>query len=341
MSGICALGALGLCRFAAVVGRSFGGNGKMIDKTDCYFDPECHTKADWEKVGAMKTSIFSQLESLKQANDADAGVNLLKSFHDGFAEAGVPQDRIDYILTKWVEYVYPQMLDHMLNSSVTVSGFGCANGYGQDNNQEYIYAGTTKDGRPVYRGTKNPARYIYYDSFCAQETKEPRWLLGGKPNVSRDYSLNTKDGKGCENDFSIVSKSKHLPGGQQKLDWNWCGDHGLHGSETVSIIYEIKGVAAAIPRGLEHQKDTQVEDAECKKYATWSEEALMRCRGCRDCYPDRVDGCMTCGKKCSHICQVDSSDECYKGQEFGDCHGNCMSAAIKQHGTSKKAVVVV
>lgn len=251
--------------------------GEKVDKTDCFFDPECHAKADWDKVGALKKTMFSQMKGMQASNDVDGGMKLLNNMHDGFEAAGVPEDRIDYILTKWVEYGYPELLDSIPKTSITVSGFGCANGYGKENNQEYMYEGKTKDGRSVYRGTKNPHRYIYYDFFCAADTPEPRWLLGGKPDVSRETNLNTRDGDGCENDFSIVSFSNHLPGGQQKVAWHWCGDHGLHDSETVSITYEIKGKAAAIqPQfGGNQDKSTNVMKPSSKEQKRMKGERVV------------------------------------------------------------------
>jgi hypothetical protein len=307
------------------------GAKQMVDLTDCYFDAVCHPKVNWDEVKVMKEEFFSQLKIMREAGAAnsDSGVKFLERMHDGFKEAGVPEDRIDYILTKWVEVGHPQVLDSMLTSAITVSGFGCANGYGRDNNQEYLYKGTSKDGRPVYRGTKNPNRYIYYDSYCADDTREPRWLLGGKPDMDREFNLNTRDGKGCENDFSIVSDSKHVPGGQQRVAWNWCGDHGLHDSETVSITYEIKGKAAAIPRMVERRKADDDEGSECSKYQSWGEAAVKGCHGCTKWYPGRTDECMECGGKCKDICPAGSSPDCYRGEEFVKCHKTCMLMGAK------------
>lgn len=130
-------------------------------------------------------------------------------------------------------------LSQTATDRVVVSGFACDNGYGGDLNQEYAYQGTTKDGRPYYRGTTRTDRYIYYDKHCAADTPGPRWLLGGKPVPGRSWNLNPYD-TGCENDFSIRTDrllvlldlvlsgpQGDLPIGTQETDWLWCGDHGL------------------------------------------------------------------------------------------------------------------
>jgi len=232
------LSVLGLyaCRnFGPSFMKRLWAKGNAVDRTDCYFDKECHAKVDWDKVTESKKVFFEKLKILKGTKDTTEVQHFLTGMHERFASAGMPEDRVDYMMTKWLESMYPEALE--AKSSIIVSGFTCDNGYGQDINQKYMYQGLSKDGRPFYRGATNPDHYIYYDKYCADDTREPRWLLGQKPDVTREFDLNVNDSPGCNNDFSIVTDSKHLPGGFQKLAWNWCGDHGLHDSETVSITY--------------------------------------------------------------------------------------------------------
>ena len=79
----------------------------------------------------------------------------------------------------------------------------------------------------------------------ATDTARPRWLLGGKPDPSRAWDLNPHD-QGCDNDFSIQTKPVavlldfvlerpygSLPMGSQKVDWLWCGGHGLQDQTVV------------------------------------------------------------------------------------------------------------
>jgi hypothetical protein len=312
--GLGAMFGVRKCMWKSAAENLLGKHG--VDKTDCYFDPECHSKVDWKKVGEMKQRFFTALKTMEEKKDVAGGEALLLRMHAGIAQAGVPEDRIDYILTKWVEYIYPQLLDSHSKANITISGFGCPNGYGQHINQEYVYHGTTKDGRPVYRGATTPGRYIYYDSYCADDTREPRWLLGGEPDMSRKFDLNTKDGKGCENDFSILSTSKHLPGGQQKVKWNWCGDYGLLDSVSISVIYEIKGKAKAMNRefSVPEQKQKSEDDDETRSLARWyashwSQETPKKMVGtkCKGCLAEGMDYCI-------------STDLCVPRATFS-CHG--------------------
>ena len=112
---------------------------------------------------------------------------------------------------------------------VRVSGFSCENGYGADLNQVYAYQGTTADGRPYYRGEKRTDRYFYYDERCSDDTPEPRWLVGGKPETTRTSDLNPNDGEGCDNDFSFGTDVPEPIMGTHQTAWLWCGDQGSRG----------------------------------------------------------------------------------------------------------------
>ena len=116
---------------------------------------------------------------------------------------------------------------------VQVSGFSCENQYGTDLNQAYVYQGTTRDGRPYYRGATRTDRYLYFDQRCSDDSPSPRWILGGQPALDRTEDLNPHD-RGCDNDFSIAKDSRELPTGTLKAVWLWCGDHGYR-DQTVTI----------------------------------------------------------------------------------------------------------
>jgi len=110
-----------------------------------------------------------------------------------------------------------------------VSGFSCENGYGADLNQVYVYQGATADGRPYYRGKTRTNRYIYHDARCADDTPNPRWLLGGQPDITRTSDLNPNDGEGCENEVGFDSDAAMPEMGTHTSSWQWCGDHGMPG----------------------------------------------------------------------------------------------------------------
>ena len=110
-----------------------------------------------------------------------------------------------------------------------ISGFVCENGYGTDLNQVYVYQGTTADGRPYYRGQTKDDRYFYHDARCADDTPNPRWLLGGRPDTSRTSDLNPNDGTGCENDLGFTTDAPMPIMGTHESSWLWCGDAGFIG----------------------------------------------------------------------------------------------------------------
>jgi hypothetical protein len=126
--------------------------------------------------------------------------------------------------------------DAEIPQKVRVSGFSCENGYGASLNQVYIYQGKTADGRPYYRGETRTDRYFYYDARCADDTPDPRWLVGGKPDPTRTSDLNPRDGDGCDNDFSFETDARAPMMGTHKTAWLWCGDQGSRGRRlTLSV----------------------------------------------------------------------------------------------------------
>jgi hypothetical protein len=84
------------------------GDGK--DTKDCFYDEECHAKVDWHKITELKLGFFKRLRQLQKHNDKAGVPTLMQKLHNLFAEAGMPDNRIDYIIEKWVKFVYPEAL---------------------------------------------------------------------------------------------------------------------------------------------------------------------------------------------------------------------------------------
>lgn len=75
-----------------------------VDTKDCYFDKECHKLVDWKKVGNMKDAVMARMKWAME-NDKSRLKNIMTNTHKVFTEAGMPEDRIDYMLEKWLKYV--------------------------------------------------------------------------------------------------------------------------------------------------------------------------------------------------------------------------------------------
>jgi len=88
-----------------------------VDSKDCYFDKECHAKVDWEKISKIKGGFFVRLKMYKEKDDVGAVKQMLVKVHEMFREAGMPDDRIDYILMKWVKMVFPEALTQHIKSA--------------------------------------------------------------------------------------------------------------------------------------------------------------------------------------------------------------------------------
>merc|ERR1719375_1636742 len=93
--------------------RAHSSEKKEIDTRDCYFDPECHKKVDWAKVGKTKSYFFPRLRHMRNEGQPSKVKNMMTHAHQHFAEAGMPEDRIDYILRKWVRFGYPEAFEAM------------------------------------------------------------------------------------------------------------------------------------------------------------------------------------------------------------------------------------
>jgi len=77
---------------------------------DCYFDEECHAKVNWDKIKLLKEGFFAKLKALKQKDAADEVKALIESARKIFLEAGMPDNRVEHILEKWVKTAYPGAL---------------------------------------------------------------------------------------------------------------------------------------------------------------------------------------------------------------------------------------
>eukprot|EP00928_Gymnodinium_smaydae_P046846 TRINITY_DN3122_c0_g1_i10.p1 TRINITY_DN3122_c0_g1~~TRINITY_DN3122_c0_g1_i10.p1 ORF type:complete len:440 (+),score=58.64 TRINITY_DN3122_c0_g1_i10:236-1555(+) len=306
-----------------------------VDMEDCYFDKACHRNVDWAWVYHSKLAFLELLTGLKETSDLVGVWPLVSRTHGLMVKAGVPSDRSEYMLTKWLESTYPDAVQELFSTSdIVVRGFSCGNGYGGDINQAYKFMGSTKDGRPYYQGMANPSRYIYYDTYCADDTREQRWLLGQKPDLTRDFDLNQFDSPGCNNDFSIVTRSMHLPGGWQPLAWQWCGTHGIRGNK-ISISYALSSMTSEVTT---HKIQKQPFADRCARYSLKGPIAVRACQACSGMYPSVIDGCMTCDKQCwKKTCTSRPSDPqgCDKTLEHMVCHKKCMDL---RHGEIVPAV---
>merc|ERR1711924_390844 len=82
------------------MGKNEDEKKKEVDPKDCYFDKECHAKVNWDKVGEMKKLFFAKLKEMKSKGDKDIKPHWIR-MHRGCVQAGMPEDRVDYMLKKW------------------------------------------------------------------------------------------------------------------------------------------------------------------------------------------------------------------------------------------------
>jgi len=73
------------------------------EKLDCYFDPECHKLVDWDGVTKVKIGLFERLKKLKSVDETKP---LAAGVRARMVRLGVPDDRVDYIVTKWIKSVF-------------------------------------------------------------------------------------------------------------------------------------------------------------------------------------------------------------------------------------------
>lgn len=81
------------------------------DKLDCYYDQECHAKVDWEKISMIKSGFFAHLKMHREKDDVSAVQRIMVKAHEMFLDAGMPDDRIGYILEKWKRNIFGEALE--------------------------------------------------------------------------------------------------------------------------------------------------------------------------------------------------------------------------------------
>lgn len=95
-------------------------HAKIVDTKDCYFDAECHKLVDWKKIGDLKQGILARMKFMQ--GDEAKMKGLMEHAHSLFKDAGMPEDRIDYILEKWAKYVAGEPASHSHGSGAACKG---------------------------------------------------------------------------------------------------------------------------------------------------------------------------------------------------------------------------
>merc|ERR1712151_1153752 len=98
--------------------------GEAVDPKDCYFDEECHKLVDWSKVGKIKMGFFIRLKSMRKMKDTTRLKPMLQKIHQMFVEAGMPENRVDYTLEKWVKHIYPEAFEEK-TTDIAPDSEGC------------------------------------------------------------------------------------------------------------------------------------------------------------------------------------------------------------------------
>merc|ERR1712151_795272 len=74
---------------------------------DCFLDKECHGRVRREKIAKMREGFAARLRVYKAQSNKNAVNGMLTKMHTMVRGAGVPDDRIDHMIVKWVKDVYP------------------------------------------------------------------------------------------------------------------------------------------------------------------------------------------------------------------------------------------
>lgn len=64
------------------------------------------------------------MKMYKSKGNKHAVVEMMSKVHKMFADAGVPEERIDYIIVKWVKSTYPDALEPIAHVSASPSADG-------------------------------------------------------------------------------------------------------------------------------------------------------------------------------------------------------------------------
>jgi hypothetical protein len=78
-------------------------DAEKTEEVDCYFDKECHKLVDWEKVGVLKMHVFERLKMMKSVDETKP---LAAGVHARLVRCGVPENRADFIVNKWIKSVF-------------------------------------------------------------------------------------------------------------------------------------------------------------------------------------------------------------------------------------------
>jgi hypothetical protein len=83
------------------------GRIEQGELSGCYFDPECHKLVDWDGVGELKMGVFGRLKTMKSVDEAKP---MAAAVHGKLVSLGVPEDRADFVVNKWMKSVFKASL---------------------------------------------------------------------------------------------------------------------------------------------------------------------------------------------------------------------------------------
>jgi len=202
-------------------------------ETDCYFDLECSKLVDWRRVTVTKEKLFARL---RQSSVPGSELPFLRrTVRRSLMKAGVPEDRVDYIVDKWLKTTSDVCNKHM-DKNMRSGCYACQKGY--------------------------PKR--------VKECLE----CGGQ-------CVKTAPCHGAED----------------------CGHNPNF----------MKCHEACMGKGKDGTCDGQVPAA--KK---------PHCEACQRFYPGEVQTCMACGGKCMRVAPCTSVEDCMKNPKLAKCHESCM-----------------
>jgi hypothetical protein len=90
---------------ALVSAHAEAATAESLESGDCYFDPECTGLVDWDGAGELLMATLARLQAMKSATEARPLAGRLRA---RLASLGVPEDRGDFIVTKWIKSVHPE-----------------------------------------------------------------------------------------------------------------------------------------------------------------------------------------------------------------------------------------
>jgi len=72
---------------------------------DCYFDEECRKLVDWKRVEAVKEGTIARFRMFRndKAHSPLKWAEMMQKAHSLLKDAKMPENRIDYVLQKWVK----------------------------------------------------------------------------------------------------------------------------------------------------------------------------------------------------------------------------------------------